>query len=142
MKGKRHTEEAKRTIAERARQQAAEAFPERQAVRDNPGTYRTWHSMLWRIDDPKCASYPRYGGRGITICERWRTFENFLADMGPRPERRTLDRIDRDGNYEPGNCRWATKVEQEANKSNPWLDPEKRARIIEGRRRARESRQS
>ena len=59
---------------------------------------------------------PRKGyGRGITICERWRIFENFLADMGEKPEGRTIDRRDNDGNYEPGNCRWATPKEQRAN---------------------------
>lgn len=61
-------------------------------------------------------SYPQYGGRGIKVCDRWQRFENFLADMGVRPEGKTLDRIDTDGNYEPGNCKWSTASEQQQNK--------------------------
>lgn len=100
------------------------------------GTYRTWSSMRSRCWHRGNASYDRYGGRGITVCERWLIFENFLADMGERPAGMTLDRIDGDGNYEPSNCRWATKQEQESHKSNPWLEPEKRARILAGRNRS------
>jgi hypothetical protein len=92
--------------------------------------------MRSRCRDAGNASYGRYGGRGITVCDRWQEFENFLADMGERPEGKTLDRIDGDGHYEPANCRWATKREQETNKANPWLDPEKRARMLAGRRGA------
>lgn len=71
--------------------------------------------MHTRTTNPKSQYWDHYGGRGITACERWRSFENFLADMGERPEGRTLDRIDPDGNYEPGNCRWATASEQMLN---------------------------
>lgn len=85
----------------------------------NTPTYWSWSGMLSRCRDPRNASYRRYGARGITVCERWHDFLNFLADMGPRPEGKTLDRINGDGNYEPGNCRWATKAEQSANRSDP-----------------------
>jgi biotin operon repressor len=79
-------------------------------------TYFTWDTMLSRCYRPGTNGYERYGGRGIAVCDRWRTFDNFLADMGERPGDKTLDRINNDGNYEPGNCRWATRSEQEANK--------------------------
>jgi hypothetical protein len=73
--------------------------------------------MLSRCTNPKATKYRLWGGRGITVCERWYMFENFLADMGERPEGKSLDRKDPDGNYEPGNCRWATAVEQRHNRS-------------------------
>lgn len=71
--------------------------------------------MLQRCNHPSQQSYKYYGGRGITVCERWRTFENFLTDVGERPDGRTLDRIDNERGYEPGNCRWATAREQRLN---------------------------
>jgi len=83
-------------------------------------TRTSWQMMLQRCTNPNATGYENYGGRGIAVCGRWRaSFEDFLADMGERPEGRTLDRIDVDGNYEPDNCRWATPVEQRHNRRIP-----------------------
>lgn len=84
-------------------------------------TYEVWHGMTKRCRNSKSKAWRIYGGRGITVCERWRSFENFLADMGERPAGMTLDRRDNDGNYEPANCRWATQAEQCQNKQTSKL---------------------
>lgn len=79
--------------------------------------YRIWCAMRERCNYDKHVEFERYGGRGIKVCERWASFANFLADLGPRPTpAHSIDRLATDGNYEPGNCRWATPSEQQRNK--------------------------
>ncbi len=112
----------KRTAVANSRRGAAKAAASRtrhgHATRDGYSrTYHSWEAMHQRCSNPKNVKYRRYGGRGIVVCERWRSFENFIADVGERPLGRTLDRINPDGNYEPGNCRWATPKEQAQNYS-------------------------
>lgn len=107
------------------RELTAEKLVERSRTHGHSGKGRTseyviWTTMKQRCHNPNAGGYEDYGARGISVCNRWRdSFENFLADMGPRPSRRhSLDREDNDGDYEPGNCVWAEPIRQASNKRN------------------------
>jgi hypothetical protein len=84
----------------------------------NAKTYNSWNAMHQRCYNPKHPSYIYYGAKGITVCEEWHSYNNFLLDMGTRPENMTIDRIDPAGNYNKQNCRWASVSIQARNKKH------------------------
>lgn len=100
--------------------------------RSNTPEYRTWQNIKGRCLNPRNRDYKNYGSRGIIVCKRWlESFDAFLADMGPRPDRRhSIDRINNDGNYEPTNCRWATKQEQRVNQRPHHVSAERLAELL------------
>lgn len=129
MKGKVHTAEAKTKLAMYTGERAS-SF--KHGWSGTP-TYVSWSAMHSRCRDLSNGSYRYYGGRGISVCDRWATFEAFLEDMGERPSRDyEIDRRDPNGNYEPGNCRWLTKAENNARRRDPggWIV--RRARELRG----------
>lgn len=82
-------------------------------------TYNSWRAMLARCKSSAHKQFKDYGGRGIKVCDQWKSFEIFLSDMGARPVGTSIDRIDTSGNYDPTNCRWSTATEQNRNKRKP-----------------------
>ena len=81
-------------------------------------TYNSWRCMIYRCTNANDKKWKYYGGRGVSVCDRWLNFENFLSDMGERPDGKTIDRIDPYGNYEPDNCRWLDRLKQNSNRRN------------------------
>lgn len=120
MLGKHHSEETRARLASYTGERASNY----KHGWSNTITWKSWQSMHERCEDARNASFYLYGAMGITVCERWFDFENFLEDMGERPSKdHSIDRIDPKGHYEPSNCRWLTRAEQNARRADPggWI---------------------
>lgn len=120
MQGKHHTEETRARLASYSGEKASSY---KHGWSKTP-TWKSWKCMHERCEDPRNASYKLYGARGIKVCDRWADFTLFLADMGQRPSRdHSIDRIDPEKGYEPSNCRWLTRQEQNARRRDPggWI---------------------
>lgn len=128
MKGKQHSDETRSKLASYTKSRASNF----KHGWSNTPTWKSWMCMIERCYDVRNASYPQYGARGITVCDRWRdSFVNFLEDMGERPSREyQIDRRDPDGDYEPGNCRWLTRTENNARRKDPGGWVRRRAKQI------------
>lgn len=98
-------------------------------------TYKGWQAMMTRCYNPKQPGWENYGGRGIAVCERWHDFVLFREDMGDKPVGHSIERIDNDKGYEPGNCRWGTRREQNRNKRNVVLTEDDVRKIRSDQRR-------
>ena len=105
------------------RRSCGSAFCRGRDGRSRTLAYSSWASMRERCLNPESEKWVRYGGRGIRICDRWQVYANFLLDMGDRPAGTTLGREDNDGDYEPGNCRWETTIQQSRNRGDTvWIE--------------------
>jgi hypothetical protein len=123
-------------INEGNRKSCSVACPIRESKRArlNTPTFLSWRGIFARCENPNATGYRNYGGRGIRVCDRWRDFEDFVADVGERPSMgHSLDRIDVNGHYEPGNCRWATHTDQARNRRNALAISRDQANEIIGR---------